>query len=84
MSSEPETLPRAIAVVGPTAAGKSRLGLHLAANLDTGVLCCDSVQVFRLLDIGSAKPSAEDRARVPHALLDLVEPDATFSAQSWM
>jgi tRNA A37 N6-isopentenylltransferase MiaA len=51
-----EALPRALAIVGPTASGKSRLALWLAERLELAVLCCDSVQVYRGLDIGSAKP----------------------------
>lgn len=75
-----ETSTRAVALVGPTAAGKSALVLRLAASLGVPILCCDSVQVYRGLDIGSAKASAEERARVPHHLLDLVDPDESFSA----
>lgn len=72
--------PRAVAIVGPTAAGKSALALELAERLELEILCCDSVQVYRGLDIGSAKPSPADRARVPHHLIDLVDPDEDFSA----
>lgn len=75
-----QALPRALAIVGPTASGKSRLALWLAARLELPVLCCDSVQVYRGLDIGSAKPGPELQARVPHRLIDLVDPDADFSA----
>jgi tRNA dimethylallyltransferase len=71
---------RALAVVGPTAAGKSTLALSLAESLSSSILCCDSVQVYRGLDIGSAKPGAAERARVPHRMLDLVDPDQEFSA----
>jgi tRNA dimethylallyltransferase len=71
---------RALALVGPTASGKSELALTLAESLRLPILCCDSVQVHRGLDIGSAKPSAADRARVPHRMLDLVDPDQEFSA----
>jgi tRNA dimethylallyltransferase len=71
---------RAIAVVGPTAAGKSTLAIALAEKLELPILCCDSVAVYRGLDIGSAKPSAAERARVPHRMLDLVDPDQDFSA----
>lgn len=71
---------RAVAIVGPTAAGKSKLALELAERFGRSILCCDSVQVYRGLDIGSAKPSAEERARVAHELLDLVDPDQHFSA----
>jgi len=75
-----EALPRALAIVGPTASGKSRLALWLAERLELPVLCCDSVQVYRGLDIGSAKPGPELQARVPHRLIDLVAPDQEFSA----
>jgi tRNA dimethylallyltransferase len=75
-----EALPRALAIVGPTASGKSRLAVWLAERLELPVLCCDSVQVYRGLDIGSAKPGPELQARVPHRLIDLVDPDQEFSA----
>ena len=73
-------LPRLLAVVGPTASGKSRLAVALAERLRLPIYCCDSVQVFRGLDIGTAKVDRATRERVPHHLLDLVEPDAEFSA----
>jgi tRNA dimethylallyltransferase len=75
-----DDLPRVLAVIGPTASGKSRLAVELAERLRWPVLCCDSVQVYRGLDIGSAKVDAATRERVPHYLLDLVDPDADFSA----
>lgn len=75
-----DALPRAVAIVGPTAAGKSALAISLAQALELPILCCDSVQVYRGLDIGSAKPSAADRARADHRLLDLVDPDESFSS----
>ena len=73
-------LPRVLTIVGPTASGKSRLAAWMAERLEMAVLCCDSVQVYRGLDIGSAKAGPELRARVPHHLLDLVDPDVEFSA----
>jgi tRNA dimethylallyltransferase len=75
--------PKLVAIVGPTASGKSALALRLALARDAEIVSCDSLQVYRGLDIGSAKPSAEERAQVPHHLLDLVEPDATFSAAEY-
>lgn len=66
--------------MGPTAAGKARLGREAALRLSLPVLVCDSVKVYRGLDIGSAKPTAAERAEVRHELLDLVDPDAPFSA----
>ena len=72
-----------IAVVGPTAAGKSALALRLARELGGEVVSCDSLQVYRGLDIGSAKATADERASVPHHLLDVVDPDALFSAAEY-
>lgn len=71
---------RALALIGPTASGKSRLGLEIAERFGLAILCCDSVQVYRGLDIGSAKPTTEQRQRVRHELVDLVDPDQEFSA----
>ena len=79
---EPPRL-RAVAIVGPTAAGKSGLALQLAERFEQSILCCDSVQVYRGLDIGSAKPSAAEQSRVPHALLDLVDPDQSFTSGNY-
>ncbi len=78
MSADP--LRRAVAIVGPTAAGKSSLALELASSRLLPILGCDSVQIYRGLDIGSAKPSPSERARVPHFGIDLVDPDQEFSA----
>ncbi|MCB9729287.1 MAG: tRNA (adenosine(37)-N6)-dimethylallyltransferase MiaA [Deltaproteobacteria bacterium] len=72
-----------LAVVGPTAAGKSALALRLAEALGGEILTVDSAQVHRGLDIGTAKPSADERARVPHHLLDLVGPDQRLDAAAW-
>jgi tRNA dimethylallyltransferase len=76
----PPDAPRVLAIVGPTAAGKAALGREAARRLGLPVLVCDSVKVYRGLDIGSAKPDLATRARVPHHLLDLVEPTQNYSA----
>lgn len=70
---------RVIAIVGPTAVGKSKLALSLAQALDGEVVNADSRQVYRYMDIGTAKPSLEERRSIPHHLLDIVEPSETFS-----
>lgn len=80
MPASDADLPRLLAVVGPTASGKSRLAVALAERLRLPIFCCDSVQIYRGLDIGSAKVDRATRERVPHFLLDLVDPDAEFSA----
>lgn len=70
--------PRIIALVGPTGAGKTELGIDLALRFDAEVVNADSRQVYRRLDIGSAKPTCAQRAAVAHHLIDVVEPDAIF------
>jgi tRNA dimethylallyltransferase len=75
--------PRLLVVVGPTATGKTEVGLLLAEALDGEIVSADSMQVYRGLDIGTAKPSPEQRARAPHHLLDVIEPDAPFSVADY-
>jgi tRNA dimethylallyltransferase len=69
-----------IAIVGETGSGKSALGLHLAERFGGEIVCADSRTVYKGMDIGTAKPTAEERAAVPHHLLDVVEPDQPFNA----
>ncbi|MBX3027470.1 tRNA (adenosine(37)-N6)-dimethylallyltransferase MiaA [bacterium] len=69
-----------VALVGPTGSGKTAVSLELAGRWDAEIVNCDSRQVFRGLDIGTAKPTAAERARVPHHLFDVVDPDAAFDA----
>ncbi len=70
-------------VVGPTAAGKSRLSLQLAERFGLTIVSADSRQIYRGFDVGTAKPSAADLARVPHAGIDVVAPTERYSAQAW-
>jgi tRNA dimethylallyltransferase len=70
---------RLIAIVGPTAVGKSVLAIRLAQVFDGEIVSADSRQVYRYVDIGTAKPSHEERALVPHHLIDVVDPDQDFS-----
>ena len=76
--------PPLAAVVGPTASGKTDLSLALAQRLPVEILVADSRQVYRGMDIGTAKPDAAARAAVPHHLLDLVDPDDTFTVADWV
>lgn len=69
-----------LVVVGPTASGKSSLALYLAERLHGEILSCDSVAINRGMDIGSAKPSVAEQARVPHHGLDLLDPDQPSTA----
>ncbi len=68
-----------VVILGPTGVGKSQLALRLARRLDGEILSADSRQVYRYMDIGTAKPSPEERKLVPHHLIDLVDPDEEFN-----
>jgi tRNA dimethylallyltransferase len=74
------SLPRLVIVVGPTGAGKTRLAIELAERAGGEIVSADSQQVYRGMDIGTGKATAEERARVPHHLLDMVEPDEKMTA----
>ena len=78
-----EQLPILRVLTGPTASGKSALGLRLAEEMGWDILCMDSMQIYRGMDIGTAKPTPEERRRVPHHLLDLCDPAETFSVSAW-
>jgi len=69
---------------GPTAAGKSAIAVAAARRLGGEIVCADSRQVYRRLDAGTAKPTAEERALVPHHLVDIVEPEEPFSVSEWL
>jgi tRNA dimethylallyltransferase len=72
--------PPVVLLMGPTAAGKSAAALALAAHVGGEIVSVDSAQVYCGMDIGTAKPSAAERAAVPHHLIDIVEPDTRYSA----
>lgn len=79
--AEPASAPDAVLVLtGPTGAGKSSLALEVAERIDGEIISADSRQVYRGMDIGTAKVTADERARVPHHGLDLVDPDERYSA----
>jgi tRNA dimethylallyltransferase len=72
-----------LVIVGPTASGKSALAIVLAERLGGEILCADSRTVYRGMNIGTAKPSAADQARVPHHGLDLVDPNQSYTAADY-
>jgi len=71
---------KAVFLLGPTASGKTALALALAARFPAEIVSVDSAQVYRGMDVGTAKPTREERARVPHHLIDIVEPTEAYSA----
>ncbi len=75
MTERPSPLRPLVAIVGPTAVGKSEVALILAERLNGEIVSADSRQIYRGMDIGTAKPTPEERARVPHHLIDVTDPD---------
>ena len=73
-----------ICVVGPTASGKTKLAVELAKAYDGEVLSCDSMQIYRRMDIGTAKPTMEEAQGIPHHMIDVVEPDDSFSVSRYV
>ncbi|MEG2315887.1 MAG: tRNA (adenosine(37)-N6)-dimethylallyltransferase MiaA, partial [Clostridia bacterium] len=75
---------RVLAVVGATASGKSDLALWLCEQLNAELICMDSMQIYRHMDIGTAKPTPAERSRVPHHLLDIVEPAEPYTVAEYV
>jgi tRNA dimethylallyltransferase len=79
-----ETFRNALILTGPTGSGKSQLALDLAEGMGAEIICMDSMTLYRGMDIGTAKPSREDRHRVPHHLLDVLDPWESASVSWWL
>ena len=72
-----------IVVAGPTASGKTSLAIDIAKALDGEIVCADSMQIYKYMDIGTAKATKEEQAQCPHHLMDIVEPDCEFSVADY-
>lgn len=79
----PEGQPLVVILLGPTGSGKTALSLTLAERFDCEIVSCDSVAVYRGMELGTAKPTREERARVPHHLIDVAEPNEPFTAGAY-
>lgn len=80
MTTSDVDMPRVILLLGVTASGKTPCAIDLAASLNAEIVCIDSMQVYRRMDVGTAKPTPDERLRVPHHMIDIVEPSESFSA----
>jgi tRNA dimethylallyltransferase len=83
LSAEPNNERPVVAVVGPTASGKSDLGIALALRMGGEIINCDSVQVYKEVEIATAKVPLSERRGVPHHLIDFVPPERTYTAADW-
>ena len=72
--------PKIIVISGPTGIGKTHVAIHLAIKFHGEIISADSMQVYRYMNIGTAKPTAEERKQVPHHMIDIVDPDESFDA----
>src|SRR5438128_6404238 len=72
-----------VVIVGPTGSGKSGLALRMARQFSGEIVSCDSLQIYRHFDIGTAKLPVEDRQGIPHHLVDIVDPDQHFTAGAY-
>ena len=75
---------RLICITGPTASGKTALSIALAQRLQTEIISSDSMQIYREMDIGTAKPTAAEQAAVPHHMIDIVDPGEPFSVARYV
>jgi tRNA dimethylallyltransferase len=75
---------RIIAITGPTASGKTALAIALARELGGEIISSDSMQIYRTMDVGTAKPTREELCAVPHHLIDILPPDAPYSCSDWV
>jgi len=75
--------PQVVAIAGPTASGKSDLAMKIARELDGEIICMDSMQIYRRMDIGTAKPTLAERAAIPHHMVDILEPTENYAVADY-
>ncbi|MDP2960049.1 MAG: isopentenyl transferase family protein, partial [candidate division Zixibacteria bacterium] len=76
-------LKKVLVILGPTASGKTKVSLEIADILKEEIISADSRQVYRFMDIGTAKPTLEQRKKAPHHLIDIVDPDQYFTVADY-
>ena len=78
--NSPTNKPKVIIICGPTGIGKTSVGIHLAEKLGGEIISADSMQIYRYMDVGTAKPTADEQNRISHHMIDIVDPDEDFDA----
>lgn len=76
--------PLVVVIVGPTASGKTRLSIELAKRFDGEIVSADSMQIYRTMDIGTAKPSVKERCGIPHHMMDIVDPSEEYTLKEYL
>lgn len=84
MENNKTTKAKIVCVVGPTASGKTAFAIKLAKERNGEIVSCDSMQIYKYMDIGTAKPSKEEREQVPHHMIDFVHPDTNYSVADFV
>lgn len=84
MGNNKDNLPKILCVVGPTASGKTAYAIELAKENNGEIVSCDSMQIYKYMDIGTAKATAEERAEVPHHMIDFVDPNRDYSVADFV
>ncbi len=75
--------PRVTVICGPTGVGKTTAAIEIASKLNAEIISADSMQIYRYMDIGTAKPTVLEQARIPHHMIDIIDPDEPFDAQRY-
>mgnify|MGYP000385430309 FL=1 len=81
--ADPDHLAQVVFIMGPTASGKTSLALELAQRVDCEIISVDSALIYQSMDIGTAKPTADELAQVPHHLIDIIDPSETYSVSQF-
>jgi len=82
--SEPENKPKIIIICGPTGVGKTSVAIKIAGVVNGEIISADSMQIYRYMDIGTAKPTMEEQSRIRHHIIDIVDPDENFDAAKFL
>lgn len=84
MSKQATEKPNIVCVVGPTASGKTAFAIELAKQRNGEIVSCDSMQIYKYMDIGTAKPTAQERAQIPHHMIDFADPNEDYSVADFV
>ena len=82
--NQPSSLPKLVVIYGPTASGKTSMSIDIAKHIDSQVISADSRQIYRMMDIGTAKVTSDEMQGIPHHLIDIRDPHESYSVGEWV